>query len=48
MNITGKTTLIRLLGITLTVAVLHLPGIAQAAGTSAAPELNPPREAART
>ena len=48
MKVTGKTTLIRLLGTTLTVAVLHLPGIAQAAGTNVASELNPPREAART
>jgi len=43
MKVTGKTTLIRLLGITLTVAVLHLPGIAQASGTSVAPELDPPQ-----
>ena len=43
MKVTGKTTLIRLLGITLTVAVLHLPGIAQASGTSIAPELDPPQ-----
>ncbi len=43
MKVTGKTTLIRLLGTILTAAVLHLPGIAQASGTSIAPELHPPQ-----
>ena len=43
MEIADNTTLIRFLGVTLTVAVLLLPGIAQAAGTSVAPELNPPQ-----
>jgi hypothetical protein len=43
MNITRKTTLIRPLGIALTLALLHLPGVARAAGESAGPELDPPQ-----
>ncbi|GMQ76467.1 MAG: hypothetical protein BMS9Abin01_1747 [Gammaproteobacteria bacterium] len=43
MNITRKTTLIRLLGVAFTLAVLHLPGVARAAGASAEPELDPPQ-----
>ena len=43
MNVTGKTTLIRLLGITLILAVLHLPGLAQAVEDSVEPELHPPQ-----
>lgn len=43
MNVTPKTTLIRLSGVALTLAVLHLPGIAQAAGPGAEPELQPPQ-----
>ncbi|MCK5361778.1 MAG: hypothetical protein KAR22_02350 [Gammaproteobacteria bacterium] len=43
MKVTGKTTLIRLLGTTLTVAILHLPSIAQGAGTSVEPQLDPPQ-----
>jgi len=43
MNVARKTTLIRFLGITLTVAILHLPGVARAAGSSVEPELNPPQ-----
>lgn len=48
MNVTRKTTLIRLLEVTLTLPVLHLPGVAQAAGAIVEPELQPPRAAART
>lgn len=40
MNVTGKTTLIRSLAVTLTMAVLHLPGVAQAADEL---ELRPPQ-----
>jgi hypothetical protein len=43
MNVTPKTTLIRLFGTALTLAFLHLPGAVQAAGSNAAPELNPPQ-----
>lgn len=43
MHVTGKTTLIRLLGIVLTLSVLNLPGTAWAADASAEPELNPPQ-----
>ena len=43
MNIMRKTTLIRLLGVALTLAVLHLPGVARAAGASAEAELDPPQ-----
>ena len=43
MSITRKTTLIRLLGVAFTLAVLHLPGVARAAGASAEAELNPPQ-----
>ncbi len=43
MNAARKTTLIRLLGVALTLAVLHLPGVAEAAGASAEPELHPPQ-----
>lgn len=43
MNVTPKTTLIRLSGIALTLAVLHLPGVAQAAGSGMEPELDPPQ-----
>ena len=43
MDITGKTTLIRFLGIALTMAVLHLPGVARAAQAKGEPELQPPQ-----
>ena len=43
MTVTRKTTLVRLLGIALAVAVLHLPGVAAAAGTSVEPTLDPPQ-----
>lgn len=43
MNVTPKTTLIRLFGIALTLAFLHLPGVTQAAGTSVEPKLDPPQ-----
>ena len=43
MNVTRKTTLIRLLGITVTVAVLHLPGVARMAQAGGEPELQPPQ-----
>ena len=43
MNVTRKTTLNRLLGIALTLALLHLPGVARAAGAAAETELDPPQ-----
>ena len=43
MKVTRKTTLIRFLGVALTLAVLHLPGVAQAAGAIVEPELHPPQ-----
>jgi hypothetical protein len=43
MNVTHKTTVTRLLGITLTLAVLHLPGVAQAAEATVEPEMHPPQ-----
>ena len=43
MDITGKTTLIRFLGIALTMALLHLPGVARAAEANGEPELQPPQ-----
>lgn len=43
MSVTRKTTLIRFLGITLILAVLHLPGVAWAAGSSGEPVLDPPQ-----
>ena len=43
MNVTSKTTLIRLAGIALSLVVLHLPGVAQAAGPGMQPELDPPQ-----
>ncbi|MDX2316533.1 MAG: multidrug transporter [Gammaproteobacteria bacterium] len=43
MNVTGKTTLIRFFAVALTTVALHLPGVAQAAGTGAEPELRPPQ-----
>ena len=43
MNVTGKTTLIRFLGIALAMAVLHLPGVALATEANAEAELQPPQ-----
>jgi hypothetical protein len=43
MKVTRKTTLIRFLGVALTLAVLHLPGVAQAAGAVVESELHPPQ-----
>jgi len=43
MNVTGKTTLIRFLAVTLAMAILHLPAVAQAAEAGAEPELQPPQ-----
>lgn len=43
MHVTRKTTLIRAFWIALTVAALHVPGAAVAAGERAQPELDPPQ-----
>jgi hypothetical protein len=43
MNIAGKTTLLRFLGIALAMAVLHLPGVALAAHPTGEAELQPPQ-----
>lgn len=43
MDVTGKKTLIRFLGVSLTMAILHLPGAALAAGAGVGPELDPPQ-----
>jgi hypothetical protein len=43
MHVTRKTTLIRALGISLVLTVLHLPGAAHGAGTNVEPQLDPPQ-----